>query len=128
MALDPTNIDDVFDHLRDLFNSQKYDEMLPFLDANITWKMLHHADSITGAGQVIQWLKDNKDALNPQLSPVSKKPNPPANEDGSQRVDGTAKWQGRKGAAEENIECHYTFTKSKAGSWVLKNAFGIVLG
>jgi hypothetical protein len=126
---DPRNIDDVFDQLKQLFNEGRYDDMKQFLHPNITWKMLHHADSFTGADKVIQWLKDNKAALNPQFDPDPNKNKTPNPEDSSLRVDGSAKWQASKGSPNvENIEYHYTFTKSQTGSWLLSNAFGVVLG
>jgi hypothetical protein len=127
MPVDPTNIDEVFDQLKKLFNDGKYDDMRQFLDPNITWKMLHHADSFTGVDKVIQWLKDNKAALNPQFGPDPSRKTTNSNPDGK-LVEGPAKWQASKGSLHiEDIEYHFTFT-NQGGSWLLKNAFGVVVG
>jgi Dyp-type peroxidase family len=118
-------IDDVFKQLQGLFNDRKYREMQRLLDSKLTWKMIHHANSITGADLVIQWLEDKKALLNPQFNPVDP-PHTAENADHSQRINGSAKWQGRKGSPDENIDYHFTFV-NQGNSWLLKDAFAVVV-
>jgi hypothetical protein len=125
---DPTDLDAVFGRLKSLFNAGDYDGMRPFLDSGITWKMLHHAGSVTGDGKVIQWLHDNKDPKKPQFNDTSKDRSP--NPDGSMEIHGKADWVGdsvRLPVTTEKIEYHFSFVQNAADRWLLKNAFGIVL-
>jgi hypothetical protein len=124
---DPTDLDAVFGGLKSLFNAGDYDGMRPFLEPGITWKMLHHVDSVTGDGNVIQWLHTNKDPKKPQFNDTSKGRSP--NPDGSVEINGKADWVGdssQPSVTKEKIEYHFTFVQNAAGRWFLKNAFGII--
>jgi hypothetical protein len=124
----PTDLDAVFGELMSHFNAGDYDGMRPLLDPGITWKMLHHVDSVTGDWNVIQWLHTNKDTKKPQFKDPSKSPS--QNPDGSWEIHGNAVWVGdsiRPSPTTEKIEYHFTFVQNAAKRWLLKNAFGILL-
>jgi Dyp-type peroxidase family len=113
--------------LRDLFNAGDYDGMRPLLDVNITWKRLHHADAIVGAGRVIQWLKEEKASLTPQFIPNPGELKPAAlTGDGSILIKGPGRWQkDRSKGKSEDIKYYFTFTR-EGGRWFLTNAFAIL--
>jgi hypothetical protein len=125
-AFDQTDLQQTFIRLIELFNAGNYNGMRPFLHPNIIWKMLHHADSITGAENVIQWLLSQKVSLNPQFVPDSANEHTdPPNSDGSRRIHGPAQWKGQKdGGSNERVEYNFTFTTDRNSRWLLINAFG----
>ena len=126
---EPTDLDAVFGGLKSLFNAGDYDGMRPFLDPGITWKMLHHIDSVTGDWNVIQWLHTKKDTKKPQFKDTSKNKSPLPNPDDGVEIHGNADWVGdsSRPPTTEKIEYHFSFVQNAAKRWLLKNAFGILL-
>jgi hypothetical protein len=118
----------VLARLQERLNQAKYKEMQPDLDPNITWKMIHHADSIKGAFRVTKWLEDSKVVLKPQFK-LSDVQVVAKNGDGTYRVSGRAEWRASERSPTEKpekIEYHFTFLKS-GDSWLLNNAFATVV-
>ena len=120
---DQTDLQKTFQRATDLFKQGDYDGLLPLLHPDIMWKMLHHADSVTGSDNVIGWLKAKKATLLPQFIPETIDI-PPANPgDGSRIIRGSALWQAQRGGPNEKIEYIFTFTTDRDGRWLLANAF-----
>ena len=116
----------VLERLEQRLNAAQYKEMQPDLDPNITWKMIHHAESIKGAPKVIKWLEDSKALLRPQFELIDVQAVAP-NLDGTYRLTGRAKWRPSESSPLiEEIEYHFTFLKS-GDSWLLNNAFATVV-
>ena len=126
---DKTPLDEilrVLARLQERLNQAKYKEMQPDLDPNITWKMIHHADSIKGAFRVTKWLEDSKAVLKPQFKLIDVQV-VAKNGDDTYRVSGQAEWRASAGSPLiEKIDYHFTFVKS-ADSWLLNNAFATVV-
>jgi hypothetical protein len=127
-SFDQKDLQQTFSELQRLFNAGDYDGMRPLLHPNITWKMLHHVESISGDAAVTQWLKDGKGSLLPQFNPI---PDSQINRllaDGSQQISGSASWKGdRQNVLVENIDYYFTFTTDRDDRWLLINAFGTLL-
>jgi Dyp-type peroxidase family len=122
------DLPDLFNKLVDRFNAGDYQAMRPFLHPNITWTMLHHADSSVGADDVVAWLLQQKSSLKPQFTlPVPLPPIKYLSGDGGAQISGRTQWQANSGSPEkESIYYNFTFTKED-GQWLLINAFGAVL-
>jgi hypothetical protein len=125
MMFDQRDLQHVFLRMRDLFNAADYDGMQRLLAMDITWKMLHHADSMTGVGKVLQWLKDNKAFLNPWFIPELDNKRTTFLEDGGAQISGPADWHARRGSNAETIQYCFNFV-NQGNLWFLKNAFGTV--
>jgi hypothetical protein len=119
------DLQETFVKLQNLFNAGDYDGLRPLLHPNITWKMLHHVESISGDAAVTQWLKDGKASLRPQFNPTQDKQRDRLLADGSHQISGPAVWQGQDSVKNpENIDYYFTFTTDRDGRWLLINAFG----
>jgi hypothetical protein len=125
MPIYPKSLDDTFGKLVGVYNRSDpdYSTMKPFLHEKITWKMLHHADSVQGRDTLIQWLIDKKLARKPQFDPKSANSKPP-DPDGSVQISGEAEWRAGSGGPPEQIIYNFTFFPDGADRWLLKNAFG----
>jgi Dyp-type peroxidase family len=142
LEFDQTDLKQVFLRLHDLFNAADYDGMKPLMAMDITWKKLHRADSITGVGNVVQWLKDNQAYQNPQFLPEKDKKTTLSFsngsivtclncvdtflEDGGAQIRGQADWQASRGSGSERIQYCFNFVR-EANRWFLINAFGTVI-
>jgi hypothetical protein len=128
-SFDQTDLQQAFLRLVELFNAADYEGMRSLLHPNLTWKMLHSANSVIGADEVIQWLKINKSPRNPQFTPDLNQESTNHLRDGSVQVSGPAEWLPEKGKPEyvEIIEYNFGLTTDRDGRWLLINVFGRTL-
>jgi hypothetical protein len=126
-----TEVVETFNAAVDLFNQADYEGLRPLLHTRITWKMLHHAASVSGVDAVIDWLKVNKADLRPKFKPLALSAAVPRTfSDGSQQIDGLAWWKAQddqNDQVDEEIQYSFTFMR-ESGEWKLSDVHGNVTG
>lgn len=124
--IDP-NLQDRFDKLITQFNSadKDYENIRPFLHPQVVWKMLHHAETMTNADDLLSWLKIVKVPAQPQF--IKKNHQPIINSDKSVMFTGQASWKSVQNSTDQEETIKYCFTFSKVnGNWLLQNVWGQV--
>jgi len=126
LGFDQKDLQETFLRLRDLFNRGDYEGMRGLLHPDLIWKMLHSADSVIGADEVIEWLKINKRSLNPQFTPDLNQESTSHLRDGSAQISGPAELLADKAKPNviENMEYNFSLTTDRVGRWLLINMFG----
>jgi hypothetical protein len=144
MSFNPTDLQQTFEEAVSRFNQALYDDLGSLLHENIVWQRLHHPQSIVGVNPVgsepmgsdpvrvkpvVDWLKKGKWDVQPQFLPLPGSVTAPVGSDGnSQKIWGKAKWEGKKGGIQEDIEYVFIFTRTNAGApWLLITAFGHIV-
>jgi len=113
-AFDPTNLEDVFRRIVDLFNGQNFDQLQPFLHPQVTMNRVDDPGSKQGIGPVIDYLKTTQTTLKPKFEPDYAQVNFPELPIGHVEVSGPAGWRDRTDISVTPITVKFIFTLTRA--------------